>query len=406
MTESAPVAWQDINGRRVPVKVAFRVSDDEVGFKVGDYDREHPLVIDPTYAWHSFYCLENNDAPTAITVDSGCNIYVTGYCTLFPTIFVMKLNGDGAQQWHRYFGSNNNEAFAIALDGSGNICVTGWSNSGWIGPAGQLPRHAYTGSTEIFVLKLDNGGEYQWHAFYGSNGGDEGRGVVPDNSGNLFVTGISAGGWSGPAGEAPLHSHSGGPDILVLKLNSSGDYQWHTFYGSTNSVYGDYAYGIAMDGSGNLYLAGLSQALWNGPTGQPPLNDAFNGTINNSIFVLKLDNSGTYQWHTFYGSWSSDSANGIAIDGGGNVYVSGYSDVPWDGPAGQSLKNAFNGYYYNNTVVLKLDGGGGYQWHTFYGSSGNDQATGIAVKGSGDVYVTGWGNGGWNGPAGEFPWHA
>jgi hypothetical protein len=128
--------------------------------------------------------------------------------------------------------------------------------------------------------------------------------------------------------------------------------------------------------------------------------------MNNSIFVLKLANSGTYQWHTFYGSWSSDSANGIAVDGGGNVYVSGYSDVPWDGPAGQSPKNAFNGYYYNNTVVLKLDSGGGYQWHTFYGSSGNDQATGIAVNGSGDVYVTGWGNGAWSGPAGESPWHA
>ena len=55
LTESPPVAWQEFDGKRVPVEVAFRVSDGEIGFSVGEYDRGHPLIIDPSYAWHAFY---------------------------------------------------------------------------------------------------------------------------------------------------------------------------------------------------------------------------------------------------------------------------------------------------------------------------------------------------------------
>ena len=56
LTESAPVAWQEIGGRRVPVDVAFVVSSDSsVSFRLGAYDRRYPLTIDPTYEWHTFY---------------------------------------------------------------------------------------------------------------------------------------------------------------------------------------------------------------------------------------------------------------------------------------------------------------------------------------------------------------
>ena len=104
----------------------------------------------------------------------------------------------------------------------------------------------------------------------------------------------------------------------MLKLNSSGAYQWHTFYGSSSDD--DGGYGIAVDGSGNVYVTGDSDATWNGPAGQNPLH-AYSGSYD--IFVLKLDSSGAYQWHTFYGSSSWDYGFGIAVDGSGNVYVTG-----------------------------------------------------------------------------------
>ena len=86
---------------------------------------------------------------------------------------------------------------------------------------------------DIFVLKLDSSGAYQWHTFYGSSSSDYGSGIAMDGSGNVYVTGWSDATWSGPAEESPLHAYSGDDDIFVLKLDSSGAYQWHTFYGSS-----------------------------------------------------------------------------------------------------------------------------------------------------------------------------
>jgi hypothetical protein len=363
LTESAPIAWQKINGKRQKVEVAFRMKDGTIGFSVGKYDREYQLIIDPTYQWHTFY---------------GSNGYII-----------------------------YNVARSIAVDGSGNVYVTGNSGASWNGPAGQLPLNAFSGAGDIFILKLNSGGAYQWHAFYGADNG--GFGIVTDGNGNVYVTTqTSEFAWNGPGGQPPLHAWSSSPgcgNVAILKLNSSGTYQWHTFYGPPGN--GDFcngnisAYGIAMDGNGNLYVTGSDWGNWNGPNGQSPLN-AYNDDTSN-IFVLKLDSNGAYKWHTFYplSTNGEDFASAIAIEGGGNVFVTGKSSASWNGHGTCSTPgispcplNAFSGSV--NIFVLKLNGLGGYQWHTFYGA--DDTAKGIAIDGSGSVYVAGGSRAGWNGP--------
>ena len=260
-SQSAPVAWQETAGRREWIAVAFRQYDDHtIGFAVGDYDKQLPLVIDPTYQWHSFYGSASGD-------DYG---------------------------------------HGIAVDAGGNIYVSGISIATWNGPDGEPPLHAHSGGlADIFVLKLTTAGVYQWHSFYGSASAGYYSffydfGIALDAIGNVYVTGYSDDTWNGDTGEAPLHAHSGGYDILVLKLTSAGDYQWHSFYGSQDY---DYGHGIAFDAMGNLYVAGTSSATWNGPGGEPPLH-AYSG--NSDILVLKLTGAGAYQWHSFYGSVNTD----------------------------------------------------------------------------------------------------
>ena len=262
---------------------------------------------------------------------------------------MLKLDSSGAYQWHTFYGSSSEDhAYAIAAVGSATVYVVGWSGGTWNGPAGQSPLHGLSGACcNIFVLKLDSSGSYQWHTFYGGATG-YGYGIAQDGRGNVYVTGWSARTWNGPAGQSPLHAHSsasGTWDIFVLKLNANGTYQWHTFYGSNGST--DVGDGIAVDGSGNVYVTGDSGETWNGPAGQNPLN-AYNG----GIFILKLDSSGAYQWHTFYGSYSSDRGSGIAADGSGNVYVTGVSLATWNGPAEQDPLHAFSGT--EDIFVLKL----------------------------------------------------
>ena len=158
------------------------------------------------------------------------------------------------------------------------------------------------------VLKLDSAGAYQWHTFYGAPDlprasfglGDYTTMPICDASGNLYVSGYSYMTWQGDGNTAPLHPHSGDDDIMVLKLNGAGAYQWHTFYGSAQA---DYGYSPAMDLEGNLYLAASSSASWQGDNNTGPLHPHGGGA---DLTLLKLNGAGAYQWHTFYGSNLND----------------------------------------------------------------------------------------------------
>ena len=319
------------------------------------------------------------------------------------TSLVGQLPPDPTYAWHTFYGgSGYDRGRNIATDGSGNIYITGDSYVSWNGPAGQLPLHAHSGGHDIYVLKLDSSGSYQWHTFYRWAGIWEATyGITTDRIGNVYVTAESDATWNGPDGENPLHGHSGNIDISVLKLDSSGAYQWHTFYGGSDR---NDPRSIVIDGSGNVYITGYSLATWSGPAGQLPLH-AHSGGSYYDIFVLKLDGSGSYQWHTFYGAAGGTSNAGfeIAPDGSGNLYITGPSNGAWNGPAGQLPLHGHSGNI--DISVLKLDTSGAYQWHTFYGSSGDDQAFGLTTDENGKVYVVGFSDTSWNGPAGQPPLH-
>lgn len=245
-----PRAWQELEGKTVPVAVSYVQHDDQsIGFRVGVYDVCHPLIIDPIYQWHTFY-------------------------------------GSGSEDY----------GDAIAVDANGNIYVTGHSDATWNGPGGfvqPLPKHGHSGSADIVVLKLNSNGLYQWHTFYGSADYESGKSITVDKSGNVYVTGRSGATWNGPGGEPPKNEYSGGStDALVLKLNSSGNYQWHTFYGSDSR---DGGLGVAADGSRNVYIAGYSDASWKSPEGQNPKNGYSGGT---DIVILKLADP-SFPWSMF-----------------------------------------------------------------------------------------------------------
>ena len=238
-------------------------------------------------------------------------------------IVVLKLNSSGAYQWHTFYGSTGwDGGIAIAVDSSSNVYVTGGSSGGtWNGPTGEVPLNARSGAySDVFVLKLNSGGAYQWHTFYVREPGDYKFGFAVDNNSNIYITYISDATWDGPT-ESPLHPHSGDDDIVVLKLNCSGAYQWHTFYGSASD---DSGHGLTVNYSGNAYVTGVSSATWSGPAGESPLHAHGGGR---ELFVLKLNSSGTYQWHTFYGSTDYDFGNELAVDINGNVYVMGDSNA-------------------------------------------------------------------------------
>jgi len=356
MSESAPVAWQDINGHRIPVEVAFCLFDSPVcnpvvGFTLGQYNPAYTLMIDPTLEWNTFM---GGDCH-GIAVDGSGYVYVAG------SGFVAKLHSSGSLVWKTSIDATS---FGIAVDGSGNVYVAGFSYYTWGSPVNTLP-----GNAHVFVAKLDSSGSLVWNTFMGSYLWDDCFGIAVDGNGNVYVAGYSNYTWG-----SPVNAYAGDSDAFVAKLDSSGSLVWNTFMGSFLS---DQCYGIAVDGSGNVYVAGYSSNTWGSPV------NAFAGD-DWDAFVAKLDSSGSLVWNTFMGSAEYyDYGDGIAVDGSGNVYVTGGSLATWGLPV-----NAF-GDGPLDAFVAKLDSSGSLVWNTFMGGRNNDSGDAIAVDGSGNVYVAG-----------------
>ncbi len=396
-----------------------------------------------SYTWHTFYGTSGvYDDAVAVTVDAEGNSYVLGSSMLSwngpagqaplhahnpgsnMDVFILKLNSAGEYQWHTFFGglaapltdTNNstNDPYDIELDASGNIYAMGTSRNSW-----GAPLHAHSGLSDslegnLFVMKLSPSGTYQWHTFYEqmrSITSSGGRRLAVDGSGNVYVATTVKLPWQDTL-LAPLHPYSGIPDgeswnsnMLILKLNTAGAYQWHTFYGTLALDRDDFALDIVVDATGNAYVTGT------GTDWGTPLH-ANSGA--GDIIVLKLNTNGVYQWHTYYGSDKVDEANGITVDRNGFIYLSGVGR-PFLGPSGQGPLHAFSDAgetpYNDDTFVLKLTPAGGYVWHTWYGSSGQEMATANKpiTDSQGNVYVVGregyesLGAASWNGPDGQAP---
>ncbi|UCG92152.1 MAG: SBBP repeat-containing protein [candidate division WOR-3 bacterium] len=340
------------------------------------------------------------DEPCTIVVDDSGNVYVTGRSVGAGTgsdYTTIKYNSSGVEQWiARYNGPGNigDGAGAIVVDDSGNVYVTGYS----VG--------AGTGS-DYATIKYNSSGVEQWVARYNSpdSSHDTANGIAIDNSGNIFVGGTSlrsktaddyvvvkyntlgveqwvtqyngTGNYRDGARALVISSESNvyvtgysiglgsDEDYATVKYNSSGIEQWTARYnGPGNDV--DYACAIAVDSSGNVYVAGFSEG---------------SGT-EFDYAVVKYDSLGVEQWVARYNGPgnSYDEAREMVIDNAGNSYVTGYS---------------IDLYTHADYATVKYNASGVEQWVVRYNGPIDrcDDASAIAVDNAGYIYVTGWSRG-------------
>jgi hypothetical protein len=332
--------------------------------------------------WNTFAGSMNWDRGTGIATDGAGNIYIVGYCSDAwgspinghpggHATFMAKFDGNANLVWNTFMGSGNFDyGFDIAMDESGNIYITGYSFATW-----GTPLNAHAGSTDVFVAKLDNNGNLLWNTFLGCSSADSGESITVTNTGTIYVTGLSPATWG-----TPLNPYTGSDDAFVAKLDTNGGLVWNTFLGSSS---GDLGYGIALDGSENVFVTGSSYATWGTPI------NAHAG--DNDVFVAKLSSAGALTWNTFLGSSSADMGYGITIDFGGSAIVTGFSNATWGTPL-----NPYTGS--DDVFVAKIEPDGVLIWNTFMGGSQNDYGRGVATDPAGNIYVTGYCNSGWGNP--------
>ena len=253
----------------------------------------------------------------------------------------------GTQQ----FGTPYNDTgYGVALDGSGNIYITG-STGGNLGATS-------AGGLDIFLAKFDSSGNRIFTQQFGTNQDDIGYGVVVDNSGNIYITGSTKG---------ILGSSSFGLlDVFLAKFNSSWVNQFIVQFGSGQD---DVGYSIGLSGVDNIYITGST-------AGNLPGNTSSGLT---DIFLAKFNSSGANQFLHQLGTTGSDIGRSVAVDGAGDVYVVGSTE-------GELLGNSAFGL--SDIFLVKFNSSGVTQFARQLGTPSNDIAYGLAIQGTG-IYITG-----------------
>ena len=380
-TESAPIAWQEIHGKRVSVDVAFRVRGQEVSFALGNYNPNYALVIDPSLVWNTFLGGSGYDSGEGITVDSSGNSYVVGtsdatwgspvrgYSGL-SDVFVAKLNSSGALVWSTFLGAGGNDTGKAIVEVSGEVYVIGYSYATWGSPV-----RAYTGGVDAFVAKVSSSGALVWNTFLGAGGNDYGKGISKDGYGNLYVTGSSNATWG-----IPKRAYTSGNDAYAAKLSSTLVLIWNTFLGGTGADYGEDIAALSTDA---IYVTGYSAATWGSPVrAYASAEDAF---------VVLLDGAGVLTWNSFLGGSGNDHGHGIEVRNISEIYVAGDSTATWGSPLWAYTAGV-------DAYVARLGSSGALTWNTFLGGSGGDTGYDLAMDGSGNLYVTGFSDATWGSP--------
>ncbi len=346
----SPLVYQESNGQRIPVRGGYAMQDaSHIGFQISDYDSSRPLVIDPVLLYSTYLGGSGANQPTGLAVDASGNVYVTGYT-------------DSAD-------------FPLA-----NL--------------GTLP----AGNNHVFVAKLDATGSNLVYADYiGGNSQDYGYALVLDSANEVYVTGSTQSS-NFPSVQAYQSQQPGPFSGFVSKLSADGSSLLYSTYLGGNTF--DVAASIAIDSLNEVHVAGFTMS-----TNFPVANAYQSAAQPNSYgyglygFLTKFSANGSSLVYSTYLAGNDNTSttpintiSAVALDTSGNAYVTGDTNAT-NFPVTSSAYLQSNTAPAGNEVgfLSKFDTTGSLDYSTyFYGSSGNPvNISAIAVDTSGSAYVTG-----------------
>jgi hypothetical protein len=338
------------------------------------------------------------------TINAFQSALITGDSGIGQDVFVAKLNATGtALVYSTYLGGASNEvANGIAVDTAGSAYLTGdVSSRNFPTTTGAIKRTKSEFGGDAFVTKLSPAGNALAYSTYlGGDvfgNSDTGTDIAVDCAGHAYVTGYTystdfpttPGAFQPTFIGAPQGVEFAKSDAFVTKFDPTGTaLVYSTYLGGTGR---DEGQGIAIDAAGSAYVTGLTMSF-NFPTANPvqPNNNAVAG-VAEEAFVTKLNASGSAPvYSTYLGGGSGDVAQGIALDAGGNAYVTGATGSA-NFPTVNAVQNTFGGE--SDAFVTKLNAAGSaFVYSTYLGGSGTnaqEQGTDVAVDSAGSAYVTG-----------------
>lgn len=305
---------------------------------------------------------DGNSPEPGLSIDSGGNIYVAGTTSgsmdgQTPLgsgdYFLTKFNSSKVKQWTVQGGSAGDESCGgTVTDSYGNVYVTGGTDP------------ALDGQIKIFLSKYDSSGALQWTRLTGTAGIAISRGIGIDSNGYIYVAGLASGSVDG-------QPHVSLNDIVLMKYDSSGNKVWTRMLGSTGY---DECYGLAIDGNDNIYLAGMTDGDLDGIANP-------GGPGSSAGFITKYDTGGNRQWTRLAGvSGGVVRCEAVCVDSIGNAYVTGETDMGFDG---QTIAGSYDFF------IVKYDASGNRLWTKIFGSTLDEFVNRMAVDYADNIYITG-----------------
>ncbi|MBU1509378.1 SBBP repeat-containing protein [Myxococcota bacterium] len=265
-----------------------------------------------------------DDQSTGVALDAAGDVYVTGYVAgplLGQThagsddAFLIKVSSDGDVLWARQWGTAGDDtAYAVTIDAADNVYVTGRTN-------GALDGEVNQGDFDAFLTRFNTDGNTVWTRLWGSIDDERGHGVTTDASGFIYITGLTSGSLDG----LPL---SGGDDVTLTKFGPGGLRLWSRQWGSPAE---DRGYGVAADALGNVCVTGHTK----GDLDDQP----FHGVED--IFLSCYTVDGTKQWSRQWGTPLIDRGVALAMNAGGDMFITGYTESTLNEQASTGLYDIY-----------------------------------------------------------------
>ncbi len=295
--------------------------------------------------WGTYYGGAGVDEGASCSSDASGNVYLMGRTTSATStaiatasahqtsfggtqdVFLVKFNSSGIRQWGTYFGgSGDDDGRSCSLDASGNVYISGFTNSTGtvIATTGAHQAVNGGGTYDGFLAKFNSSGVRQWGTYYGGVQDERAYSCCTDPSGNIYLAGFTpfySGTLIATTG-AHQTAFGGVQDAFLVKFNANGVRQWGTYYGGSGI---DDGLSCITDPSSNVYLGGRTASATTTLIATPGAHQTTFGGGTNDAFIVGFNSAGVRQWGTYYGDSGNDegfSCGAIGTD----VYLTGLTN--------------------------------------------------------------------------------
>lgn len=294
-------------------------------------------------------------------------VWTAGFACFLGVLFAAPVTWAQDLAWaKRLGGATYEDGSGVAVDAAGNVFTVGsFSTTADFDPGPGVYNLTSPSSTDVFISKLDAGGNFVWAKRLGGTGQQIGQGIAVDTTGNVYTVGQFAHTIDcDPGPGSYILTPAGDSDVFISKLDNDGNFVWARQLGGASE---DLAYGVAVDADGNVYTVGYFSA---------------------TAFVSKHDSAGNFVWSKQVSGTNAVRGRGITLDGAGNVYTVGqfYGTADFDpGPGIYNLTSEGG----NAAFVWKLDSDGDFVWVRQV-EGPDDSGYGITHDAAGDIYAIGY----------------